>query len=288
MSRPISGDGPRRTPRDHVPETFTRAIHLHLYRNLHPAPDRGAPLILGVHGPSGEGKTYQCTSVLRDLGVRVVAVSGGLLESPDAGRPAEVLREAYVEASMLRSKYAVPTAVLINDIDTAVGNWGPLVQTTVNRQIVLEELMNLADAPTEVEGRGVHRSPVILTGNDFTKLYAPLLRFGRMAMFTWKPGLAEKAPILAGMFPELTMAECTDLVRRFADQPIAFYAQLRPYLQEDAIWAYLKQAGTGQTLHDLLSGRAPDVRDNLSLDRLLAAGKALLDRHRLVNHLAAV
>jgi ATP-dependent 26S proteasome regulatory subunit len=285
MSRPTNGSALQASFRHQVPETFTKVIQLHLYRNLHPRPERGSPLILGVHGPSGEGKTYQCVSVIQQLGVRMVMVSGGLLESPDAGRPAELLREAYQQASLLRAKHGTPAVVLVNDIDTAVGDWGPMVQTTVNRQIVFEELMNLADLPTEVEGRVVHRSPVILTGNDFTKLYAPLMRFGRMTMFMWRPGMAEKAQILEGIFPELTVAECAELVRRFPGQPIAFFAQLRPLLQEEAIWGYLKQVGAVQTLQDLLSGRVPEVRDNLSLDTLSAAGSALLKRHSLVNHL---
>lgn len=224
-------------------------------------------------------------AVLQELGVRTVVVSGGLLESADAGRPAEILRESYHNASLIRAKHSTPVVVLINDIDTAIGDWGPLVQTTVNRQIVLEELMNLADMPTEVDGRSVSRTPVILTGNDFTKMYAPLMRFGRMTMFTWRPGPAEKAQILAGVFPELSPAERAELVRRFPGQPVAFFAQLRPLLQEEAIWAFLKQTGPRNTLYGLLSGHAPEVRDRLSLDTLSTAGSALLERHALVNHL---
>ena len=264
-----------------------RAVQLHLYRNLHPRPDVGSPLILGIHGPAGEGKTYQTMSVLRYLGIEVVAVSGGLMESADAGRPAEILRDSYQRASLLRAKNGTPSVLLVNDIDTAVGDWGPLVQTTVNRQIVLEELMNLADQPTEIDGRVVYRSPVILTGNDFTKLYAPLTRYGRMTLFMWRPGVAERTPIIAAMFPELTAAETAELVHQFSGEPVAFFAQLRPYLQEDAIWGYLKRIGARETLHDLLSGRAPEIRDNLSLDALLRAGSELRERHRLINHLEA-
>lgn len=63
---------------------------------------------------------------------------------------------------------------------------------TVNNQIVSGTLMNLADNPTRVsigqdwrEADILHRIPIILTGNDFSTIYAPLIRDGRMEKFYW-------------------------------------------------------------------------------------------------------
>lgn len=63
---------------------------------------------------------------------------------------------------------------------------------TVNNQIVVGTLMNLSDNPTRVsigqdwrESDITHRVPVIVTGNDFSKIYAPLIRDGRMEKFYW-------------------------------------------------------------------------------------------------------
>lgn len=287
MSRPTGAVASRPAHQSSIPTSFERAIGLHLFLNLHPRPDAGAPLLLGIHGPPGEGKTFQCVAVLERLGLEVIPVSGGLLESPDAGRPAAVIREAYEQASRIRSKSGVPAVVIINDIDTAVGDWGPLVQTTVNRQIVLEELMNLADTPNQMDGRTVHRSPIILTGNDFTKLYAPLLRFGRMSLFEWKPGAAEKTRIINGIFPEVSATDCETLVESFPEQPIAFFAQLRHVLREDVIWDYMQRNGVDTVLDALLSGAAPVLEDNLSVASLLCAGQLLQDRHELADHLGA-
>lgn len=65
-------------------------------------------------------------------------------------------------------------------------------QMTVNNQIVVGTLMNLADNPTRVsigqdwrESDMTHRVPIIFTGNDFSTLYAPLIRDGRMDKFYW-------------------------------------------------------------------------------------------------------
>lgn len=63
---------------------------------------------------------------------------------------------------------------------------------TVNNQIVVGTLMNLSDNPTRVsigqdwrESDITHRVPIIVTGNDFSKIYAPLIRDGRMDKFYW-------------------------------------------------------------------------------------------------------
>lgn len=65
-------------------------------------------------------------------------------------------------------------------------------QMTVNNQIVVGTLMNLSDNPTRVsvgqdwrEADVTNRIPIIVTGNDFSTIYAPLIRDGRMDKFYW-------------------------------------------------------------------------------------------------------
>jgi hypothetical protein len=60
-------------------------------------------------------------------------------------------------------------------------------QCTVNNQIVCSTLMSMCDDPTHVSIGEVWRKeamnirvPVIVTGNDFSTLFAPLIRDGRM------------------------------------------------------------------------------------------------------------
>jgi hypothetical protein len=61
------------------------------------------------------------------------------------------------------------------------------VQCTVNNQIVVSTLMNMCDHPNHVSIGEVWRPermniriPIFVTGNDFSTLYAPLVRDGRM------------------------------------------------------------------------------------------------------------
>ena len=65
-------------------------------------------------------------------------------------------------------------------------------QMTVNNQMVVGTLMNLADNPTRVsigqdwrDSDTVNRVPIIVTGNDFSTIWAPLIRDGRMDKFYW-------------------------------------------------------------------------------------------------------
>lgn len=100
----------------------------------------------------------------------------------------------------------VMSALVINDLDAGVGR---LVNTqcTVNNQIVVATLMNLCDNPTNVsvgeqwiQGEKLSRVPIIVTGNDFTKLYAPLIRDGRMEKYYWQPSMKDRVQILTRMF----------------------------------------------------------------------------------------
>ncbi|WP_432141343.1 AAA family ATPase [Streptomyces sp. bgisy084] len=271
-----------------IPERFRRGILLHLYKNLIPDPGSETPLILGIHGPSGQGKTYQCQKVLEEIDAHVITISGGELESVEAGQPAQVIRDAYKKCSQTRSrsgaKYA-PTALVINDIDAAVGEWGELVQYTVNRQNVFGELMNLADAPTMLDTRSVKRVPIILTGNDFTKLYPPLVRAGRMHSFTWTPTLEERRDIVVAIFHELSPEECGKLIQQFPDQPIAFFSHLRSQIFDDAFWRHIDDVGVHEAFCQIAAGENPRINSQISVQTLSSMGKEMEDQGRLVNHL---
>jgi len=62
----------------------------------------------------------------------------------------------------------------------------------VNNQSVIGTLMNICDDPERVsigqdwiEQDMIRRTPIVVTGNDFTKMFAPLIRDGRMASGAW-------------------------------------------------------------------------------------------------------
>jgi hypothetical protein len=283
----------------HIPVRFEQAITLHILKNLiADLIDWRAPLLLGIHGASGEGKTFQCEQILRKLGIHVVLVSSGELESEDAGIPAKIIRSRYLAAGMMMSNDS-SAVVLINDFDTGIGNWGDLVQYTVNRQHVIGELMHLVDYPNSVEGRSTPRVPILLTGNDFTKLYTPLIRAGRMASFQWTPSSEERASILEPLLG-LTAAEIMSLTRELQLEannlhgaqntplPIAFFAHLMSTMVDDQLVRLAEEFGSREMIRRLRARQVPLLSTDVSYDELLLRGRSLVASGVFVNHLKGV
>ena len=137
------------------------------------------------------GKTFQCNLAYKKLGISPIVMSAGELESGNAGEPAKLIRQRYREASD-QIKKGKMSSLFINDLDAGAGRMGDSTQYTVNNQMVNATLMNIADNPTNVQLPGVYKNeeiprvPVICTGNDFSTLYAPLIRDGRMEKYYWK------------------------------------------------------------------------------------------------------
>lgn len=187
---------------------FLKKLSVHITKNFLNLPKVKVPLILGIHGCKGEGKTFQCELVYQRMGIKVVHISAGELESPDAGDPAQLVRLRYREAAELirtRGKMAI---LMINDLDAGAGRVDQGTQYTVKTQLVNATLMNIADNPTNVQLPGSYdekplpRVPIIVTGNDFATLYAPLVRDGRMEKFYWEPSRDDKIGIVGGIFSE--------------------------------------------------------------------------------------
>ncbi|MBD2898157.1 AAA family ATPase [Actinomadura nitritigenes] len=263
-----------------IARRFSDVVGLHLIANFQPDARPGTPLLLGVQGPPGEGKTYQVERILENAGIHAVLLSGGELESPNAGAPAARMRAAYLEAGGY-AEAGTPAAVLLNDADAAIGSWGELTQYTVNTQNLITELMHLADYPTRVEGKRMRRVPIILTGNDFTRLYAPLRRSGRMRIFSWRMQPAERAAAVHSLFPWLSGEQAADLVGRFPDEPISFWAAVRRRMDDTALTTALYRHGLGDLARSLISrsrvridDRPHPVEDILAVATGMAADTA--------------
>jgi len=270
-----------------VSERFTRAIREHLVLSLVHLPTH--PVIMGVFGPPGEGKTFQLRAILDLLNVAVLSISAADFESERAGVPGKNLLATYVNASRaIRAKR--PTCVVIDDIDTTVGEWENNTGT-VNHQQVLAQLMHLADRPCDLENVGqVDRVPVFVTGNDFGKLYPPLRRPGRMAVFHWAPVAEERKDIVTDILADIvTPAVITNLLRSYPRHPVSFFADLR---------ASLIRIGAASTIQRMaaniasISGEADRYRAHIqaairtSLDPLLVeqTAAALHEQHEAANH----
>lgn len=256
---------------------FSDVVSLHVIANFQLDAGPGTPLILTIQGPSGEGKTFQVERTLNDAGIHTVLLSGGELESSNAGAPAARVRGAYLEAGGYIES-GIPSVVLLNDADAAIGKWSDTTQYTVNTQNLITELMHLADYPTRVEGKRVRRVPVILTGNDFTRVYAPLRRNGRMRIFSWSMEPAERASAVRSLFPWLTPEQASELVGYLPDEVIAFWADVRRRMDDIALTDALRKHGLKVVSNGLIAGRRVFMNDDHpAFEDVMAVAKSMAE-----------
>ena len=86
----------------YIPPRFMRAVANHVVKNIiaNDLPNYRPPLIMGIWGGKGEGKTFQLELVFRKMGLDPVVMSAGELEDEWAGTPAQIIRERYACANI--------------------------------------------------------------------------------------------------------------------------------------------------------------------------------------------
>ncbi|KAL0415492.1 UNVERIFIED_CONTAM: Ribulose bisphosphate carboxylase/oxygenase activase, chloroplastic [Sesamum latifolium] len=254
------------------------------------------PLILGIWGGKGQGKTFQTELIFRALGVEPIIMSAGELESEKAGEPGKLIRERYRTASQVIQNQGKMSCLMINDIDAGLGRFGN-TQMTVNNQIVVGTLMNISDNPTRVsigqawrEADITNRVPVIVTGNDFTTIYAPLIRDGRMDKFYWQPTQEDIVNIVQRMYEKdgITRDEVVSIVSEFPNQALDFYGALRSRTYDRSILKWVNDAGGAENLGSRLlkqkkEGKLPVfTAPEQTLDALLESGYDLIREQKLI------
>ncbi|XVE99598.1 hypothetical protein REPUB_Repub03eG0214100 [Reevesia pubescens] len=152
----------------YIAPAFMDKLVVHITKNFMTLPNIKIPLILGIWGGKGQGKSFQCELVLAKMGINPIMMSAGELESGNAGEPAKLIRQRYREAADIIRKGKM-CCLFINDLDAGAGRMGGTTQYTVNNQMVNATLMNIADNPTNVQLPGMYnkeenpRVPIIVT-----------------------------------------------------------------------------------------------------------------------------
>jgi hypothetical protein len=270
----------------YISKAFLDKFTLHIAKNFMDLPKIKVPLILGIWGGKGQGKTFQCTLAYKKLGITPIVMSAGELESGNAGEPAKLVRQRYREASDIISKGKM-SSLFINDLDAGAGRMGGSTQYTVNNQMVNATLMNIADNPTNVQLPGVYntdeipRVPVMCTGNDFSTLYAPLIRDGRMEKFYWNPTREDRIGICGGIFREDDVGQaCIEkLVDSFPGQSIDFFGALRSRVYDDLVRDFVSNTGVENLGSRLVNSREGPVRfanPNMTLPNLMKYGELIV------------
>jgi hypothetical protein len=188
--------------------------------------------------------------------------------------------------------------LIISDLDAGIGKFKDDLGT-VNNQITHGTLMNICDDPTMVSAGLAWRTdskqinarvPIIVTGNDFSRLYAPLTRDGRMDLWMWEPNREEVVEMLEAMMGDdgLTRACCTTLVDTFPNQPLDFFGAVRSRVYDDAVRELVFNVGL-DGLNDALVGderrrlKLGDVA--ITLESLLRCGAEIVQEQENVNNI---
>ncbi|XP_027331496.1 ribulose bisphosphate carboxylase/oxygenase activase, chloroplastic-like [Abrus precatorius] len=276
----------------YIAPAFMDKLVVHITKNFMTLPNIKVPLILGIWGGKGQGKSFQCELVFAKMGISPIMMSAGELESGNAGEPAKLIRQRYREAADIIKKGKM-CCLFINDLDAGAGRLGGTTQYTVNNQMVNATLMNIADNPTNVQLPGMYnkeenpRVPIIVTGNDFSTLYAPLIRDGRMEKFYWAPTREDRIGVCKGIFrtDNVPDDDIVKLVDTFPGQSIDFFGALRARVYDDEVRKWISGVGVAMVGKKLVNSKeGPPTFDQpwMSLDKLLGYGNMLVQEQENV------
>merc|ERR1712118_241367 len=157
----------------YISPEFLDKFTIHVAKNFLKLPKIKVPLILGIWGGKGQGKTFQCNLAYKKLGINPIVMSAGELESGNPG------------------------------------------------------------------------VPIICTGNDFSTLYAPHIRDGRMEKFYWNPYREDRIGVATGIFREDNVGDaCIErIVDEFPGQSIDFFGALRARVYDDMVKDFCANIG---------------------------------------------
>ncbi|XAR60643.1 hypothetical protein NMG60_11034099 [Bertholletia excelsa] len=276
----------------YIAPAFMDKLVVHITKNFMTLPNIKVPLILGIWGGKGQGKSFQCELVFAKMGINPIMMSAGELESGNAGEPAKLIRQRYREAADIIKKGKM-CCLFINDLDAGAGRMGGTTQYTVNNQMVNATLMNIADNPTNVQLPGMYnkeenpRVPIIVTGNDFSTLYAPLIRDGRMEKFYWAPTREDRIGVCTGIFrtDNVPKEDIVKLVDTFPGQSIDFFGALRARVYDDEVRKWIAGTGVDAVGKRLVNSReGPPTFDQpkMTLEKLLEYGNMLVQEQENV------
>jgi hypothetical protein len=196
----------------------------------------GFPLILSIVGDTGVGKTFNIRKITESARVETIELSSASLAHHKEGMALYPLIRHYRDCGM---NDKVKSCLLLDDFDRSIASGFEKLGHTIHSQLIVGFLMDLCDNPYSVpdEERRVtvetRRVPIIMTGNDFTKLDPALTRPQRMTILHFAPSPRDKIDMVHAAFgndngnnTSFSRNDADELVQRFPREHIAFFSDI--------------------------------------------------------------
>ena len=109
----------------YIAQRFLHRVAMHIVKNYLHEKLKGVkiPLILGIWGPKGTGKTFQTELSFRKMNANPIIMSAGELEDGTAGKPGYLIRRRYRDAADMSKSRGVLSCLMVNDIDAGLGRF---------------------------------------------------------------------------------------------------------------------------------------------------------------------
>ena len=279
----------------YVPPDFARSVVSHLVLNRAKAvnPDIKAPSVLIVQGPTGSGKTTTTRFLCKAISAPLYEIHGKDMVSQWEGQGTKALEEKCIEAANDPSPFQ--PVVLLDDAEMGGLRVDEHFTGTVNNNASSGWLMRFADNPKELRVESDKAPPrimrfkrpaaLIMTVNNISALHSPMVREGRAAICTLDPQGIDLQRVLAGMYPNLSVRQAGQLVRKFPDKSIAFFADLGAHLTKNAAMRLAQRQGFDFNGLDWsqLSASVAQASQGATLSQLVEVAEELALQSRKTN-----
>jgi SpoVK/Ycf46/Vps4 family AAA+-type ATPase len=181
-----------------------------------------------IEGRPGEGKTEGSLVAALNANFHVLALSGGDFAGKTEGASVEALHAVLSECVRYSALMNARIVVTLDDFDLSTANPGD-ASHTVNSQLLIKEVMVLADERHRYRNADGSNIGFIVTVNDASGMRESLTRSGRADWHTHVPSPEDKANIAHAILDPKTSAErdlLKALVRKNKCQPVAFWKAL--------------------------------------------------------------
>lgn len=288
----------------HYPIHFVEVVVSHLMKTRAAAFDhRLHPGVLVVQGPSGSGKSSGLRHVAKTVGASFSEIHGKDMAAPFEGEAILPLQNAYIAAAEAEDS----DLKLLNIDDADMGNLrvDEKYTGTNNSHHVTAFVMRLIEFPFHLrieqeERLGKPKPPareyafknppaLVMTANNTDVLHSPLVREARANFVTLDPRGRDLEMAVLGMYPHLDENEAQNLVQRYKDKSVAFFAELGNVAANRIALRRARACGNQFKGFDwqAFSHDLAEAAQGASYEALLTAAAQLAGHHHRRNFLAA-